>query len=158
MSIAASTGESLAFSNDGALPTRQQWTGPVSGAVTWSYDTSLRLLSENGVTYGYDVDGLVTTIGALTLTRDDASGFLTGTGIGILSDADSYNVFGELSRYSFRENGGVAFDEQYVQDKEVSQVFPERRSRCSRSCYKRSGRERLLERRRDDTGGQHNLV
>jgi RHS repeat-associated protein len=115
-SIATSTGESLAFSYDGALLTNQQWSGPVSGGVSWSYDADLRVASENGIAYGYDDDGLLTSAGMLTLTRDPASGFLTATNIGILSDAYTYNSFGEQSRYSFMENGGVVFDEQYVRD------------------------------------------
>jgi RHS repeat-associated protein len=115
-SIAASTGESLAFSYDGALPTAEQWSGPVSGAVSWTYDDNLRLASENGISYGYDDDGLLTSAGALTLTRDPASGFLTGTSIGILSDTVTYNTFGEQSNYSFLENGAIVFNEQYVRD------------------------------------------
>jgi RHS repeat-associated protein len=115
-SIAASTGESLAFSYDGPLLTSQQWSGPVSGAVSWTYDTNLRMASENGVAYSYDNDGLLTRAGALTLIRDGASGFLTGTSIGLLSDTNSYNSFGELVGYSFMENDGVVLNEQYVRD------------------------------------------
>ena len=115
-SISSSSGESLAYSYDGSLLTAQQWSGEVSGTVAYTYNSDLRLASENGIGYGYDGDGLLTSAGALTLTNDAQTGLLTGTSIGLLSDAYSYNVFGEPAGYSFTENGGVVFDEQYVRD------------------------------------------
>jgi len=115
-SIAASNGQSLTFSYAGALLTGQQWSGPVSGAISYAYDDNLRVVAENGVSYGYDNDSLLVRAGDLTLGRDPQNGFLTGTSIGILSDAYLYNTFGEQSEYSVTENGAVVLDEQYVRD------------------------------------------
>ena len=52
----------------------------------------------------------------VAVVSDAASGLLTGTSIGMLSDAYTYNTFGETSEYSLMENGAVVFDEQYVRD------------------------------------------
>ena len=52
----------------------------------------------------------------VAVVSDAASGLLTGTSIGMLSDAYTYNTFGETSEYSLTENGAVVFDEQYVRD------------------------------------------
>jgi RHS repeat-associated protein len=116
MSIAASNGQSLAFAYGGALLTAQQWSGTVNGTVSYAYDNNLRLVSENGVAYSYDNDGLLMSAGALTLTRDPQNASITGTNIGIVSDAYVYNTFGEQSEYSVMENGALVLDEQYVRD------------------------------------------
>jgi YD repeat-containing protein len=115
-SISNSAGSSLGYSYDGRLITQQQWNGPVSGTISYSYDADLRLASENGVSFAYDDDGLLTRAGALTLSRAADTGFLTGTRIGMLSDAYTYNTFGETSEYSLMENGAVVYDEQYARD------------------------------------------
>jgi RHS repeat-associated protein len=114
--VSNSAGSSLGYAYDGRLLKQQQWSGPVSGAVSYDYDADLRLASENGVSYAYDADGLLIRAGALAVSRAADSGFLTGTTIGTLSDAYTYNAFGETSEYSLIENGMVAFDEKYLRD------------------------------------------
>ena len=80
--MATSSGSSLTFAYDGPLLTQQQWSGPVSGAVSYSYDSDLRIASENGVSYGYDTDGLLTSAG---------SGWVTGVGFVSPQIGVSYN-------------------------------------------------------------------
>jgi RHS repeat-associated protein len=109
-------GSSLGYSYDGSLLTQQQWSGPVSGTVSYGYDADLRLTSENGISYAYDADSLLTRAGALTLSRAADTGFLTGTSMGMLSDAYTYNTFGETSEYSLMENRAAVYNQQYTRD------------------------------------------
>ena len=65
----------LAFAYDGALPLETEWSGTVSGKVSRTWDNNFRVISQsvndaNTVIFGYDLDGLITSAGDLTLTRD----------------------------------------------------------------------------------------
>ncbi|MBK8127180.1 MAG: hypothetical protein IPK56_10875 [Elusimicrobia bacterium] len=67
--------------------TGAELTGPVAGRVDRTYDADFRTagVSVNGggtTVYAYDVDGLLTAVGAMTLARDAANGQVTGTTLG----------------------------------------------------------------------------
>ena len=74
-------------------------SGPVTGTVAVSYDTSFRVtsLDVNGspIPYSYDQDSLLKQAGALTLTRDSRDGQLIGSTLGNITDTTSYDSFGE---------------------------------------------------------------
>jgi RHS repeat-associated protein len=115
-SVSAPAGDSLSYQYDGSLPTNVEWKGPVSGSIACAYDNDMRVVSEGGIAFGYDADGLLTSAGALQLRRDAANGLLTGTTLGSLSDAYTYNEFGEVSGYSATLSGAPLFAEAYVRD------------------------------------------
>ena len=52
------------------------------------------------MSFGYDNDSLLTSAGALTLTRDPQNGLLAGTTLGVVSDSLTYNSFGEPTDYT----------------------------------------------------------
>ena len=52
------------------------------------------------ISYGYDNDDLLTSAGAMTITRDGATGFVTGPTLGSVSETRTYNAFGEEQSYS----------------------------------------------------------
>ncbi len=122
--LTAPDGGTLSYTYDGALGTSETWGGPVgavSGRVTWAYDSDFRISSEsvNGeppVTFGYDPDSLLTQAGALSLTRDPQTGFLTGTTLGSLTDTRSYSTFGEPSVYRAAFGTTGLLDVQYTRD------------------------------------------
>jgi hypothetical protein len=66
------------------------------------------MVNGDSVAYGYDDDGLVTTAGALSLSRDIRNGLMTGSMLGSVSTANGYNEFGEL--ISMDTEGNVALD------------------------------------------------
>jgi len=75
------------------LLTGTTWAGPVAGNVTRTYDTDFRVTTEsvnggNSVTFQYDPDSLLTTAGALTLTRHAQHGLLTGTSLGSVTNVE----------------------------------------------------------------------
>src|SRR5262249_32699734 len=106
---------------DGGLLTGTTWAGQVAGTVGRTFDANFRVASEsvNGgsaVTFQYDRDGLLTAAGALTLARDAASGRLTRTTLGGLTDTRTYDPFGQASGYSASANGGALLATQYTRD------------------------------------------
>ena len=105
-SLSAPGGLGLAFTYDGSLPKSVTWSGAVSGSTAVTYDPDFRVTAQtvNGahaVSFGYDLDGLLTTAGALGLKRDAANGRL---------DADSLIVAGQTQRnaYSYDSHGALA--------------------------------------------------
>ena len=124
-SITRPDGGKISYAYDGFLPTDTTWgcasppcpAGTVLGEVAHAYDDNLRVSSEtvrdptglvfnDSVSFGYDNDGLLTTAGALTITRDSGAqkaGLIATTqlgGAGGVNDQRTYNSFGELTSYS----------------------------------------------------------
>ena len=114
--VSAPAGDSVNYQFDGPLLTNVQWSGPVTGTVSYAYDNDFRLVSEAGAAFGYDADALLTSAGALQLRRDPANGLLTGTTLGGMSDSYTYNEFGEVTGYSATLSGAALFAEAYLRD------------------------------------------
>jgi RHS repeat-associated protein len=119
-SSVAPGGVGLAFGYAGPLLTSVVWSGPVVGAVGFSYDANLRLASEavvggSSVAYNYDADGLLIASGLLSLQRDQ-NGFLSGTSLGTASDAVTYNEFGEVVTYTSSAAGAAIYSEAMIRD------------------------------------------
>ena len=88
------TAQEIRFS--GNLLTRETWTGPINGSVSYTYDNDLDITSRrvNGraaVAFSYDADKLLTRAGDLTLTRNPQNGLITGATIGGIRESWSYN-------------------------------------------------------------------
>jgi len=120
-SVTAADGGTVAFSYDGLLKTSTAWTGAVAGSVSYTHDDNFRVTSQsvNGeqtINLDYDPDGVVTSVGDLTLTRDAQNGLLTGTAVGEVSDTLSYNGFAELTDYRATVNDLPIFHQAYTRD------------------------------------------
>ncbi len=103
-SITTPDGNQLVYEYDGALLTAQSWQGSfVNGTVGYQYNNLLWLdrltVAGTGMDYDHDRDGLLVQAGALTLDRDGATGFVTGTSLGIVTDRWLLTPFGELAEY-----------------------------------------------------------
>jgi YD repeat-containing protein len=75
-------------------------SGGVAGTVRFTYDagrriTSRRINSRPAIPFTFDDDGLPLTAGALTLTRNAATGAVTGRSLGTVSEATTFDGFGE---------------------------------------------------------------
>jgi RHS repeat-associated protein len=66
--------------------------------------------------YAYDVDGLLTAAGAMTLARDAANGQVTGTTLGVVTDERTYNEHGEPTGYLARAGGTPVLELAYTRD------------------------------------------
>ena len=97
--ITAPDGGMLNYIYNGFLPVSETWSGQIAGSVTQSFDNNFRVIGQsvNGanIPYGYDLDGLITQAGDLTLTRDTQNGLLTGITLANISTTQTYTVFGE---------------------------------------------------------------
>jgi RHS repeat-associated protein len=120
--IATSSGVSLSYGYDGHLLTDTTWSGPVTGTIHRTYDNNFNTTTQtingaNTLTFAYDADGLLVQAGALTLQRDAQNGLLTGTTLGVVADALSYNSFGEPVNYSAKASATLALSTQFTRDK-----------------------------------------
>ena len=113
-------GSQLSYTHDGSLLRDSAWAGTVTGTVRRGYDANFRLtsLAVNGspIPFAYDTDSLLTAAGVLTLRRDALSGRLTVTTLGAVTDAFTYNGFGEVTTYQASRGGTALFAAQYTRD------------------------------------------
>ena len=109
-SIEAPGAESLDYSYDGALLSQVVAGGVAPGSVAYGYDNDFRVSSRTinagpPVSFAFDLDGLLTSAGALTLTRRPVDGQVASTTLGTVGTTHSYNDFGEPSSDS--TSGGL---------------------------------------------------
>jgi RHS repeat-associated protein len=119
-----SGGVGITYGYDGFLVTSETVSGLGSAPIVLSrgYDADFRLTSETvsgspAVGFGYDADSLLTSAGALTLNRSALNGLLTGTSLGVVTDARTYNAFAEPASYVARVSGGNVFETIFTRDK-----------------------------------------
>ncbi|HXI32501.1 MAG TPA: IPT/TIG domain-containing protein [Gemmatimonadales bacterium] len=116
----ADSGTTLNYAYDGPLVMSMSWSGPVSGAINWTYNSSLRPASEavggSSVPLAYDNDGLLVSSGALTLTRDPQNGFVSSSAVGSVNDAYTYNSFGEVMHYAATSGAAQLYTVDYTRD------------------------------------------
>jgi RHS repeat-associated protein len=121
-SFTAPGGDVLTYEYDGFLPTRQTWTGTITGNVSQTFNNDLRIASQsindaNTVNFSYDDDNLLTGAGGLSLTRNAQNGLLSGTTLGNTIDTYTYSNFGEPVNYNAKFNLTTLYDVGYVRDK-----------------------------------------
>jgi RHS repeat-associated protein len=111
----------LGFTYLGDLMTSVGLAGPVAGQIGATYDesyriTSLEVAGTAPIPYSYNADGALTVAGALTLTRDPATGLVTQTQIGDVIETWSYNQFGEPISYAAEYQGTELLSFDYTVD------------------------------------------
>jgi RHS repeat-associated protein len=120
LSSIAAPGVGLGYTWDGSLPTGTTWSGPVAGSVTRTYNADFDVASINvaGTAFSFtrDNDRLLTGAGAMTITRDPASGFITGTTVGSVTTGQTYSAFGELASTSASFGSTPLFATSYTRD------------------------------------------
>ena len=90
---------------DGALPTGTTWTGPVTGAVDFTYDNALRLrgiaVNGNGIAGpSYDRDGLPVTNGFLSMSYRPDNGMLQQLLAAGHTGTWTYDSLGQVATYA----------------------------------------------------------
>ncbi len=114
-------GVNLAYAYDGGLPTGVAWSGAIAGSVSGVYDNNFRVTSlavngTNPIALAYDLDGLPVQVGALTLTRNAQNELITGTALGTITDATTYDVFGAPASYVATRAGNAVYSTTYIRD------------------------------------------
>jgi RHS repeat-associated protein len=116
--ISTFDGVGMTYGYDGSLLKDIIWSGSVSGNVHKTYDSNFRLSSESvtggqTISFGYDNDDLLTSAGAMSITRDPATGFVTGTTLGSISESRTYNAYGAEQTYTVTANGTTLYSVNY---------------------------------------------
>ncbi len=127
-SITAPNDDIIQFTYDGSLLTDTTLAGVVTGSIHWDYDSDLAINAETvncltattvacqPASFSYDSDKLLIGVGDLSLTRDAQSGLLTGASIGALTDAWTYNSFGEPLTHTTSNGAANLLTEQFIRD------------------------------------------
>ncbi|MFN9731478.1 MAG: RHS repeat-associated core domain-containing protein [Pseudomonadota bacterium] len=120
--IQSPDGVTIDYTYGNALVKRAQWSGPVTGSVQYTYNNDQwpATLSVNGagsIATTYDADGLPTQVGALMLAYDVSNGLLTGSTLGTVAAAYTYNAFAEPASATVTRGGGTIYAETYTRDK-----------------------------------------
>lgn len=148
-------GSSLSFGFDGLLLHDITATGPAPGTVTFTYDEMLRRSTEQAgsstVAYRYDRDGLLVRAGAASVTRESASGQLSGIDVFDAQQRFTHTPFGELATYQARGPAGLLLDVQLTYD--VLSRVVQRAENGVTWAYDYDVRGRLTRVRRD--GAEH---
>ncbi|MBT3053448.1 MAG: hypothetical protein KME69_01095 [Candidatus Thiodiazotropha sp. (ex Codakia orbicularis)] len=96
------SGGTLSFTYDGPLFLSETWNGEITGSVGREYDNNFWItgysVNGNAIAMEYDLDGLLTRTGDLTLERDPVNGLVTATHMANIDSVTVYNQFGEIDR------------------------------------------------------------
>jgi RHS repeat-associated protein len=118
-SAVTSDGQGISATFDGALRTLETQTGTASGSVGISYDNNFRAVTEtvqgSAISFGYDLDGLITQVGALTLSRN-ANGVIAGATLGSASETVQRNEFNEMTDIEADYGTSPVFSEHVTRD------------------------------------------
>lgn len=111
--------EQTSFDYDGPLTERIESTGTANGAIDFTYDSDLRtssITTPGGQTnLTYDDDSLLTSAGAMNLTRTPSTGQLTGTSLASTTSSITYNTFGEPTQEATTYPSG-SYEVSYTRD------------------------------------------
>uniref|UniRef100_UPI001891A36C Lcl domain-containing protein n=1 Tax=Pseudoalteromonas sp. PPB1 TaxID=2756136 RepID=UPI001891A36C len=107
--VNAPDGNTLNYHYDGLLYTGTNWSGDVTGSFSVNYSPggdvgSVCVNDASCIAYGYDLDGMLTSAGNLTLNRAlDKGGVITGTEHFDIQHHISHNQYGEIEEehYTF---------------------------------------------------------
>jgi RHS repeat-associated protein len=121
-SIQSPTGTTLSFTYRGELVDTESWSGTVSGSVARTYEATGRIdsLTVNGTltaAFDYDRDRLLTAAGDLTINRSPTTGLVSDTALGAVTDAWTYNPFGEPDTYEAKISGTPVYSVDFERDK-----------------------------------------
>ncbi len=94
-------GQQIAYTYDGSLTTRADWTGLISGSVAYTYDNGFRIsqihYAGQSLALTYDDDGLPVGAGSISITRNAANGLVEEIEDGDFSVAYTRNAYGEVA-------------------------------------------------------------
>lgn len=114
-------GVALQLEHQGPLPTGRIQSGPVPGSVRWKHDNELHVSSmwvnsSTPISFQYDRDGLLTRAGALSISRDPASGFVNNLNLGQYSTSYERDTYGQRTKAYSAASGEAILNFDYTYD------------------------------------------
>ena len=111
----------VSYGRDGTVIKSITSAGHVAGQAQYTHDADARVASETvsgsgTVAFGRDADGLLVQAGGLSVTRDPASGLVTGTTLGGVSDLRTLDGFAQLRAYQANSPAGQVVAITYGRD------------------------------------------
>lgn len=115
------TPQRLDYAYDGSLMSSETWSGAINATVNLKYDSDHRVIlrtinGSNSLPLTYDNDGLPTSTGAMTMTRNSQSGLLLGTMLGSATTTYTYDQYAGLSNYGALYGSSSLLSVQYVRN------------------------------------------
>jgi YD repeat-containing protein len=116
-------GEAIAYTWDGSLLLSSMWSGAIAGNVSWTYDNTLRPVSEtvgsNSVSRSYDSYGRLSKVGPESIYYSTDGQSIDSTNCSQVYETFSYSSdFGELSRQRVTGNGNpyILYQADFTRD------------------------------------------
>lgn len=121
VSITSPAGDAITHRHDGPMLTGVAYSGAVAAELGFAYDAMLRLSAftigqSSEVVYGYDNDGLMTEVGAMTLTWHPERVELVSTTLGEVEQSHAYTPEGALSSLTYTTPGNDLLTLEYGYD------------------------------------------
>lgn len=102
------------------LLTEERWTGAIAGYLGYTLDQAGRLatidVSGTPITYAYDSDSQLATVGDLGIHYDPTSGARTGTSLEVITEEFEYDGAGQLIRHAVSNETDMLYEATYVRD------------------------------------------
>jgi RHS repeat-associated protein len=115
----APSGESTVLTFQGPLLATVAQSGPVGGAIGYTYNNDYRLGSETvggaSIAYGYEPDGNLVSAGSLSLGRDPQNALVTSATMGQVVTTFTPNHFGDVDGSSTTAGGTAIYSTQVTQ-------------------------------------------
>ena len=113
--------QGLTYTYDGGHIVSAAWTGTVSGTVTQTHDTALRIAVEslngiNPVTFRYDADNLLAQAGDLSIERDPINGLPTAERLGVVNQNISFSSLAQITQHAATASGALLYHATYTRD------------------------------------------
>jgi len=120
-SLSDPSGITLTYDYDGPLLTRRTQSGPVAGAVEFTYNPdwlvgSILVNGAYSATLHYDDDDLLIQSGDLVISRNSNNGLVTGSQLGNVSDTWAHNVYAEAISYTAAYNSAAVYRIDFERD------------------------------------------
>ncbi|MGE5086952.1 MAG: RHS repeat domain-containing protein, partial [Bacillota bacterium] len=76
-----------------------------------------KVIAGQSLSFGYDQDGYLSSVGSLQIQRDSGTPAIVGTIHGGVQQSIAYNIFGEATSRTYTYGGSTVYAESYTRDK-----------------------------------------
>lgn len=142
-------GDTLLYSYNGTMPTKEEWRGSLQGFVATQYDSNFRVIAQkvgsgDSIAFRYNNDDQPTNVGAIKIAYNSTNGLPIADTLGNITSSISYSSYGEISGIDAKYAGSSIFTTSYTRDSlgriNVLNETIQGKSRTFRYSYDLAGR------------------